>query len=102
MSRRSLLVGSDEERDEIALTCLFLLLCLFESLAIGCILLMVGKEINHVRHRDFENYVHTTLEVESETDLRFKTLLIGVTVIDTERQLEIADRVLVVLLRNRV
>ncbi len=102
MAWRSLVISIDKERDEVALACLLFLLCLLKSLAVGYVLLVVGEKVNHVGHRNFENHIHTTLEVESETNLCLKTLLIGVTVIDTERQLEIADRVLVVLLRNRV
>ena len=96
------LVSVDEERDEVALTCLFLLLCFLESLAIGYILLVVSEKVNHIGHRNFENHIHTTLKVKSESNLSLETLLIGVTVIDTEWQLKITDRVLVILLRNRV
>ena len=82
--------GVDEQRDEITLTGFFFLLCFLHGLHKVGISLVVGKHLDDIRHADLEDYIHTALEVQTQTYLRFQALLIRVTVVDTERQLEVS------------
>ena len=56
---------------------------------------MVGEHVNNVRHADFKNNVHTTLQVQTQTNLSLQTLLIRI-------DAEILHGVLVVLSCDRV
>ena len=81
----------DEERDEVVLAGFLFGLRLVHGFLKGGVGLVVGQHFYDIGNGDFQNHVHTTLQVESETDLRLQTVLIGV---DTQ----ILHRILVVLL----
>ena len=95
VARCSVMVGVDEECDEVLLACLFSFLCFCHSLLVGCVSLVVSEDVDNVGHADLEYHVHTALQVEAQTDLCFQTLLVGVVS-------EILHGVFVVLLSDRV
>ena len=90
-----LVVGIDEEGDEVFLTCLLLGTCLLHGLSESHVSLVVCQILNYVWDRNLKDDVHTALEVKSETDLSFQALLVRINT-------QILHRVLVVLLCNGV
>ena len=72
---RQCLVVLDEKRDEIALTGLSLCLGLFNGLIEVGIFFVIGERLDHIGHTDFEDDVHTTLEVQTQTDTHLAALL---------------------------
>ena len=56
---------------------------------------MVSEYFNYIGYGNLEYYVHTAFEVKSETNLRFKTLLVRINT-------QILYRILVILLCHRV
>ena len=95
MARSILVVSIDKQRDEITLTGFLFLLSLLHRLHESRIGLVVGQNLYHVGYRDFEDNIHTALEVEAEADLSLKAFLVRV---DTQ----ILHRILIVLLCYRV
>ena len=95
VARCVLVVSVDEERDEVALARLLLLLGLLERLHIGRVGLVVSEHIDDVGYGDLQNDVHTALQVKAEADLCLQTLLIRV-------DAQILHGVLVVLPRNGI
>ena len=91
MAGRILVIRVDKQRDEITLTCLLFFLSLFHRLDESLVALVVGQRLNDIGNTDFEDNVHTALQVKAETDLGLQTLLIGINT-------QILHRVLVVLL----
>ena len=80
----------EEQRDEIVLGGLLLLLGLIHRFHESNVFLVIGQRLDNVGNRDLKNNVHTALQVKTETNLRFQTLLVG---IDTQ----ILHRILIVL-----
>ena len=96
MASRSVLLESvDEECDEVALRYFVLCASLFHRLNESCVYLVVGEVLEYIRNAHFKDDVHTALEVKTETDLCFETLLIRV-------DAKILHGVLVVLLCDRI
>ena len=91
MAGSILVISIDEQRDKITLTGFLLFLCLCHRLHESRISLVVGENLHHVGYRDFEDDIHTALEVKAQTNLSLKAFLVRV---DTQ----ILHRVLVVLL----
>ena len=71
------LVVLHEKGDEIALTLLGFLLGLCDSLLEVGVFLVVGQSLHDIGNTDFEDDVHTTLEVQTQTDTHFTALLEG-------------------------
>ena len=95
MARCYLVVSIDEKRNEVLLAGHLFLLGLRHRLLVSSILLVVGQHVDNVGHGNFKYDIHTALQVKAEPDLCLKALLVRV---DTQ----ILDRILVILLRNRV
>ena len=85
----------DEERNEVVLTAFLLGLRLVHRFHEGGVGLVVGQHVDYVWNRNFQNHVHTTFQVESESDLGLETVLIGVST-------QIPHRIFVVLLFDGV
>ena len=73
-----LLVVLDEQGDEVRLAGLFFLLGFLHRLHEGGILLVVGQYGYHIGYRHLEDDVHTTLQVQTETDFHLAALLEGI------------------------
>ena len=88
----SVLVESfDEEIDKLTLSVLLGLAGLGYRLSESGVCLMIGECLDHIGHADLQDDVHTALQVQTETNLRLQTLLIGVSA-------EVLHRILVILL----
>ena len=76
---RSLLVFGDEERNEVTLALGGCLLGSVYGLCEGGIggLLVVGEGLNDVGHADLEDDIHTTLQVEAQSQSQLAALLEG-------------------------
>ena len=70
-----LLVVLDKKGNKIALTGLGFLLGLFNGLIEVGVILVVGQCLHHIGHRHFEDDVHATLEVKTQTNSHLAALL---------------------------
>ena len=88
----SVLVESvDEEIDKLTLSVLLSLAGLSNRLGESGVGLVVGERLDNVGHADFQDDVHTALQIQTEPNLGLQTLLIGVSA-------EVLHRILVILL----
>ena len=90
-----LLVRFNKERDKIFLAGFFLCSCLFHRFHEGGICFVVSEHFYYVRHRYLQYHVHTTFQVEAQSDLSFQTSLVRI-------DAQILHRVFVLLLCNRI
>ena len=97
MTGSILLVVFHEQGDKVFLTCLLIFSCLIHRFGKGSVSLVVGKCCDNVGHRNLKNHVHTTFQVESETDFHLTALLEGVR---TQINLLVLDRIEVLLTCN--
>ena len=95
MTRCILMIILDEKRNKVALTFFFFRLSLLQRLHESSTRLMIGQCFDYVRNANLKDNVHTSLQIEAQTDLCLQTFLIRV---DTK----ILHRVLVILLGNGI